>query len=365
MHKLSKTHVIIALKFLQIPTNNLIWTNIVCGALKYWLNNTITLFLTPINQLIGRLKFSLMQLTDTIKVLKAPTNRAITLKKTTLRGGEGILYKVNGTNNFVAKIFLKPEIAQKKQHKIGALIDLFKSLNGDAYWQDQFNKSLAMPRARLYDPNNQVFVGFLMNYFDKSQAMRLDYFIEDKYREVNKLKDKRVKFHVAANITRLVMNLHQLDILIGDLNDKNIFIRKNGNPILLDCDSVQYKNYRLDAIQPSIQPPEIYSKQYGVFPKQTDSFVLAIAVYKILMRGFHPFQYISNRTEDVHSIIKKGETPLRNPQLKLPKGSPDLSFLGDKVKRVLEACLDPNPNNRPLPSKLLCALESKIKLDNL
>ena len=114
--------------------------------------------------------------------------------------------------------------------------------------------------------------------------------------------------------------------MVGDLNDKNLLIRKNGNPVLLDCDSVQFKSYHLDAIQPSIQPPEIYQKSYNIYPKQTDSFVLAITVYKILMRGFHPFQYISHKMEDVHSIIRKGETPLRNPNLRLPKGCMPLSI---------------------------------------
>ncbi len=44
------------------------------------------------------------------------------------------------------------------------------------------------------------------------------------------------------------------------------------------------------------------------------------------MRGFHPFQYISHKMEDVHSIIRKGETPLRNPNLRLPKGCMPLSI---------------------------------------
>ena len=146
-----------------------------------------------------------MHLSQTINVLKAPGKRKIILKQTNLRGGEGILYQINGINTkFIAKIFFKSSIAQKKFKKITALIELFQTLSKNKYWEEQFNNSLAMPRARLYDPSNEEFVGFLMNYFD--QSIRLDYFIEDKYREINREKDKLVKFHVSANIVRLVKN---------------------------------------------------------------------------------------------------------------------------------------------------------------
>lgn len=303
-----------------------------------------------------------MNLADKIQVLKAPSFSPLVLFKTSLIGGEGVLYKLQESKDLIAKIFIKQETAKKKESKINAMIESFIANKANSEWSNLFNSFLAMPRARLYD-NNREFVGFLMNFIDQTNSIRIDKFIEDEFREYSNEKSIKVKFIVALNIAKLVNDVHKLGFVVGDLNDKNIFIRRsNGKPILIDCDSFQFKSFKMNAIQPSIKPPEIGKME--LYDVRTDSFVLAILIYKILMMAYSPFQYKGNNpNDDINAIIAKGDTPLRNSRLELPDGCPKIELLGPGLKKCLGDCLDPNYKNRPYLDELINVLQ--IRLDEL
>ncbi|MBK7637450.1 MAG: hypothetical protein IPJ13_26550 [Saprospiraceae bacterium] len=81
-----------------------------------------------------------------------------------------------------------------------------------------------MPRARLYD-SNKKFIGFIMNFIDQKDTIRIDKFIEDEFREYSNQKSIKVKFIVALNIAKLGNDVHKLGFVVGDLNDRNILLK--------------------------------------------------------------------------------------------------------------------------------------------
>ncbi len=301
-----------------------------------------------------------LELPHKITLLKAPSFRKITLVKTSFEGGEGILYKIEGVNNFIAKVFKKQRTASKKEEKIHAFISLFKELTKETYWKNFFNEKITMPRARLFT-DDKVFAGFIMNYIDTSQAISLKNFIEVKYREYKRYNDWLVKLHVAKNFVDVIKDLHRIGIVAGDLNTRNIFIRKNASVVLIDCDSMQLhyngKIYPVDAMHPDITPPELMKGKRLNF--KSDVYIVAILVYRILMKGFTPFNFISRKSESREEIILSGKNIFNNPHP--PKGLPPLEALGPYLLEVLPKCLDVDPNRRPFLDELSTALLFTIR----
>ncbi|MBK7637449.1 MAG: hypothetical protein IPJ13_26545 [Saprospiraceae bacterium] len=75
---------------------------------------------------------------DKIQVLKAPSFSPIILYKSSLIGGEGVLYTLQESKDLIAKIFIKQETAQKKEKKINAMIESFIANKANSEWSNLF-----------------------------------------------------------------------------------------------------------------------------------------------------------------------------------------------------------------------------------
>ncbi|HID66315.1 MAG TPA: hypothetical protein EYP32_05755 [Aquificaceae bacterium] len=301
--------------------------------------------------------FSSRELPEEVTLKKAPSMKYVKLKKTSMEGGEGVLYVLEGSNRLIAKIFKKKESAEKKAPKIEAFVELFKKLIEEDYWKRIFENNITMPRARLYT-DDDILAGFLMNYIELKKAISLKNFIEEKYKDYKRWNDWFVKLYVAKKFIDIIKELHRIGIIVGDLNPKNIFIKSNGEVVILDCDSMQltYKGrvYPLDAILRDIAPPEVIKYGAKGVSIKSDVFSAAIHVYRILMKGFSPFQFRSSIPEDRNTIIMTGKNIFNNPYP--PAGLPPLEALGPYLLDVLPRCLEVDPNKRPFLDELSTAL---------
>jgi len=301
-------------------------------------------------------------LPDEVVLKKSPSMRYIKLFKTNLEGGEGVLYKLEGNQNFIAKIFKNRKKAEQKAEKINAFVDLFRQLLKDNHWKQIFENNITMPRARLYTDDG-ILAGFLMNYIDLNRSISLKDFIEGKFRKYARWNDWFVKLYVAKKFVDIIKELHKIGIVVGDLNTNNVFIKSNAQVVILDCDSMQltYKGkvYPVDAILLDIAAPEIIQHGQKAVSIKSDVFSIAIHIYRIIMEGFSPFQFRSKTIEDRNSIILKGKNIFNNPFP--PLGSPPLEILGPYLLEVLPKCFDLNPNKRPFLDELSTALYFTIQ----
>src|SRR6056297_1343494 len=257
---------------------------------------------------------------------KAPGMKPYKFIKTNLGGGEGTIYKMENSTDYIAKIFNSGKTAQKKAQKIDAVIELFKSINkNNTNFQDIFENKLAMPRARLYSQKNKKLRGFLMNNFNPDKYILLQKYIDRHGTEYKHKHSWLQRLNICMELIKSMRILHKLNFVLGDLNDQNFFIRKRDMKVVfIDCDSYQleYKNkyYPLDAIKRDIIPPELRKNAMkGPLTEKSDRYALGVKIYKILMNGFSPYQFSSNNfNQSKNEIIKKNLTPLLDDRLKLP-----------------------------------------------
>lgn len=301
-------------------------------------------------------------LPDVVILKKSPSMQYVKLFRTNLEGGEGILYRLENNQNYIAKILKSRNKAEKKAEKINAFIELFKELTKANYWNHIFENNITMPRARLYTDDG-VLAGFLMNYINLKKSIPLKVFIEIKYRKYTRWNDWFVKLYIAKKLVDIIKELHRIGIVVGDLNTNNIFIKSNAQVVVLDCDSMQLtykgKTYPVDAILLDIAAPEVIREGQRAISIKSDVFTMAIHIYRIIMEGYSPFQFRSKTIEDRNSIILQGKNIFNNPYP--PIGSPPLDILGPYLLEVLPKCLNTNPQDRPFLDELSTALYLTIK----
>ncbi len=299
-----------------------------------------------------------------LKLRKTPSMNYYRLERMEDKGGEGTLYRIPAARNqYIAKVFNKPELGVKKEEKIQALIKLFTrkiKKEKNRGWERFFENNLAMPRARLYNQQDKL-TGFMMNYFDLNDHVRLIDFI-DKYCREYSSKAWLKKLKTLLQLIEALKKLHSLDLVVGDLHRKNIFINKDSlETIFVDCDSYQLiyqkKWYKLDAIHWDIASPEL--KKHGFSRPVTDKsdiYPLGILIYRILMNGYSPYNFKGSRG-DINEIIRKNMTPLLKPRFSPPGGAPDVKVLGKDLKVLLGKCLNHAPDKRPTLTELGDVLE--------
>ena len=297
--------------------------------------------------------------------LQVATGQILKLKSLGKAGAEGKLYLVEGLGNIVAKVFNSPDIARKKEYKIESMIRLFqvvKDTNPSLF--NYFLKNITFPRAKLYTKERE-FCGFIMNKVETKDCLSLGQFLE-KYRDYSRPTDYSLKIVVVERLVEIVEKLNREGIVVGDMNYDNVFICKCPERTirvkLVDVDSFQFQwggeFFRLDGIHPDLVAPEILR---GELPSvRTDSFVIAILMFKILMNGFSPFQYVPDEENDemVEERILKGRNVFNSG--KPPKGLPSFEFLGN-LKDIIEKALNPEPFKRPSTTEILTVIQETKK----
>ena len=199
------------------------------------------------------------------------------------RGGEGMVYVVEGQKERVAKVYFSPPDRRKAQ-KLEVMSEAANpSLLKIAAWPDT-----------LLRDDRGVVRGFTM----PRVVARRD--IHELYRPKSRLEafpaaDFRFLVHVAANIARAFAVIHEQGHILGDVNEVNILVGTDGIVKLIDCDSFQIGNrpnvYTCDVGVPLFTAPELQGRPFRglVRTANHDRFGLAVLLFHLLFMGRHPF----------------------------------------------------------------------------
>lgn len=204
-------------------------------------------------------------------------------------GGEGRVYRTDHTMQ-VAKIYAKHRITRHRKQKL-ELMTLHNPHIQEVCW----------PGELLYN-EQQEFIGYMMpEAGTKSMeigesVMKIgSQSVHDKYlKSWNRL--DLVK--VAHTICKVFENLHKRNILIGDINVRNILIYPDDSSIVrfVDCDSYQVGQYPCP-VGIKLVAPSIYKRANTVKPdfekimrtKEDEEYSLASLIFQILMLGQAPY----------------------------------------------------------------------------
>jgi len=212
-------------------------------------------------------------------------------------GGEGKVYRVanQGQKGIIAKIYNRlPD--RERQEKLKAMISICNPALMDV---------CAWPIATLVDTNSGEICGFTMNEVVESEP--LHHYYSPSWRKQNQPNASWDNLlQLSANLTAVFSVVHDLGLVVGDVNPNSLRVRKNGRVVLIDSDSFQLSHngslFKCRVGVPSFTPPELLSsnQSFDLIKRSInhDLFGLSLLIFHVLFMGRHPFAGVFNGPGD-------------------------------------------------------------------
>ncbi|MCL6526061.1 MAG: hypothetical protein K6T57_04180 [Thermaceae bacterium] len=272
-------------------------------------------------------------------------------------GGEGDIYEVLGQPGWAAKIYLPKNRTPERKAKLQYM---------QAHPpQDPFtggHLTFAWPLELLYGAQ-QEFLGFVMPRLETRQTALLFEIYHPTEARKRGL-GWRFRLAVAHNLCAVLGELHARGYVVGDLNESNLLVHKNGLITLVDCDSLQVRDgrrvFHCRVQKPEYTPPELQGQSYAnlTLTPQHDAFALAVLIFQLLMEGRHPFSGRGVQTPE--EGIRAGRSILSG--LEPTVGTPNPAVLSPSLRRLFLRAF--GKGQRPRATDWKTALEAEYKALN-
>lgn len=212
-----------------------------------------------------------------------------TLYREISKGGEGIIYDTGMGYKYI-KLYHDNVWSIQRANKITAMRAFAPNLPETICW----------PLEAVFHPDRSPEpIGYeMLNVKSKSpDAIALDELLYDLSYE-NPWKWSRSDLvNLCSNIARNLKALHENNIIMGDVNPKNILVDQKGKVWFIDTDSYQFtfdsKTYRCEVGTPEFSSPNLYRKKckYREVDRTLDdeNFATACLFFQILFLGESPF----------------------------------------------------------------------------
>ena len=276
------------------------------------------------------------------------------------KGGEGEVYELADHPGQVLKLYSEP-LSASKANKLQLMVNRFS---------EQMQTYAAWPTDLVRDKKGKP-CGFVMKKLDKYVPLHMLFSPMDRKRI---FPDKGYNFlvHVSRNIASAFHTLHAAGMVVGDVNEGNLLVNKQGMVAFIDCDSFQLSDgntyYYCEVGVPRYTPPELLrltSFEDVVRTTNTDAFSMAILIFQLLFLGRHPFAGINHTKEDIgeETAIQRQlfAYSLRH-QHKLitpPKDSFDINSLPNSITDLFHDAFE--SGNRPQPAQWIVATNQLLQ----
>lgn len=253
---------------------------------------------------------------DTLTAYDGRVTFAVELGGMVGRGGEGRVYEArvnDGSQSpYLAKLYKKtvmtdPSLARQTMEKVEFIVSEGFS-NKSMGSQKKLGRSVKFPLMVLSDEAGN-FVGYLMK---QGRGVTLSELIADgavqseferKYPRLTKID----LITICLNFLEVVSALHRRNIIVGDLNAKNILVDVDTNFVtLLDADSFQYGDrYPCHVGVREYSSPEFYiDHSTGLRTVQNELFVIARILFETLMLVDNPYNSRCSSGDSVVDMLK-------------------------------------------------------------
>lgn len=215
-------------------------------------------------------------------ILVDVNGRALSLGVELGRGGEGVVYEVNGQPGLAVKLYAKP-LSPDQVAKLRAMValgnDRLLKLTAWPIGVAALGKRPAgfvMPKVSGFRPAFELY----------GPKLRLQQFPKADWRFLTR---------AAANTARAFSVVHAGGHVIGDVNHGNLLVGRDATVRLIDCDSFQItqgqKIWFCEVGVGTHQPPEMQGRSFAgvVRTPNQDLFGLAVLIFQMLCLGRHPF----------------------------------------------------------------------------
>jgi DNA-binding helix-hairpin-helix protein with protein kinase domain len=267
-------------------------------------------------------------------------NRIVLGERVGSPGGEGTTHAVVGRSDVVAKIYHAhrlPDRNQCEKLKLQVAVHL-----------PRVRKIAAWPQRLLFGDGKAV--GFLMPRIT-GKSIHLLYRPDDRNQHFPNATWQSL-IDVARNVAAAFHCLHQHDIIMGDVNETNVFVTaETGEVRFIDCDSFQIQGANGQVFPCSVftagwAPPELIEAPSLISRRtvQHDLFGLAVMIFHLLFMGKHPFagvppDHLLENSPSLEELIRQAIFPYsqrRRGSFKPPPKFLTLQALPDEVANLFE-----------------------------
>jgi DNA-binding helix-hairpin-helix protein with protein kinase domain len=292
------------------------------------------------------------------------TGREIRLTTVLGRGGEGVVYGIAASNDYVAKIYHKPLSADRS-----AKIQLMSSFSNQVVKQVS-----AWPVGLILKKSGREAIGLVMPKIMNRKDIHKLYSPKSRRAEFKRA-DWRLLIRASVNTARSFGAIHSTGCVIGDVNEGSVLVAEDATVRLIDCDSFQViangKRFPCEVGVETFTPPELQGKNLRAVVRTAnhDNFGLAIMVFLLLFMGRHPFagRFLGRGDMPIPKAISElrfAYSAMRaDVQMDKPPGTPPLAIVGDEVAFLFERAFAKQmvQGGRPEPAEWVQALSNLEK----
>lgn len=207
-------------------------------------------------------------------------------------GGEGSVYQ--GDRGTVVKIFDHDHVTQHRKEKIELLVG-----------RDLQVRGICIPSALVRNRHGE-FVGYVMPMASGREFQRT-IFNKRRFEKEFPTWKKVDLVDICISFLEKVQYLHSMNVILGDINPKNLMIDDQKNVSIIDADSWQLEGYPCPVGTPMFTSPAMLGKSYAddLRTMEDELFAVATMLFMIIMTG--QFPYIRTGTDgDMVQLIKEG-----------------------------------------------------------
>lgn len=270
-------------------------------------------------------------------------------------GGQGKVFFVVGKPGMLAKIYHAGENLSNKKERLDHLLD--RKI-------DALTEVAAFPLERIVDDSGST-VGFMMEYLSSWVPVHQIFQIQQR-KSLMPNCDFRVLVRTAKNLSAAVARFHSSDIVIGDLNESNVFVNGSALVKLVDADSVQIEAggqlYTCDVGRHEYIAPELQGHSLSTRRRspEEDRFSLAVLIFQVLVFGRHPFAGRPRGSEEIslEQAIKNEWYVYHTDgcdRMKMPSGV-KIDFLNFEIREMFDRAFVGDPSRRPSGQEWVDAL---------
>ena len=290
------------------------------------------------------------------------------------KGATATVYKssVNG-KSYAAKIFHDKSKLDLK--KIGAMLanppsNLTRVTAGIEYPQ------YSWPISIIQDSAGQA-VGYVMPLIDQQESFTLDHYYDKNLgKKLNSPEEVALsyKIEIAANLSRLIADLHSHQHCFVDCKPQNIRVFKRTHAVtLLDCDGFSIngndgERFPAELLSTDYISPEAFrghksAKDLGEYH---DRYALATIIFQLLNGGIHPFQGIPTGQVTAATNDEKAAQGLyphgvvSDPRIK-PRPQSVHNCLDDSTRELFDKAFMGLPRYRPTSEEWAEHLEGLLQ----
>ena len=212
-------------------------------------------------------------------VLVDGTSSPIRLLDDLGRGGEGKTYATEDECT-VCKVYSKSKLRRATADKLRLMV----SRRVD-------HRSICWPESRAYNEQGEL-IGYLMPRADGIEMAR-SVFIKPRLMQCFPSWTRVHLVDLAMSVLDAVLYLHSLNVVIGDVNARNILVKDENTIFFVDCDSYQVEGMPC----PVGTPPFLASRLAGEDLRSTlrsvedENFAVSTLVFMILLPGKPPYSH--------------------------------------------------------------------------